>query len=288
MKRFGSIVITLLLIGANSLNAADSLFFKISLAEWSLHRALQNGEITNLDFPKIAKQNYDIDAVEYVNLFFKDKAEDTVYLSQLKNECTKYGVKSLLIMIDGEGNLADTNAVSREQAIKNHYKWIKAAQFLGCHSIRVNAAGNGTADEVKKAAIDGISKLCNYAAQYNINVIIENHWGYSSNGQWLTDIIKQVNKSNCGTLPDFGNFDTYDRYKGVEEMMPFAKGVSGKSYNFDTNGNETKIDFFKMLSIVKKAGYTGYIDVEYEGDRLSEDEGIKATKALLIKAAKQK
>ncbi len=258
--------------------------FKISLAEWSLHRALWNGKtITNLDFPRIAKKTYDLDAVEYVSTFFKGKGEDQAYLTALKDSCTKYGVKSLIIMVDGEGNLADTSAAKRTKAIENHYKWVKAAKFLGCHSIRVNAAGNGTMGEMQAAAIDALTKLSDYAADYGINVIVENHGGNSSIGKWLAEIMKTVNKPNCGTLPDLGNFYEYDRYAGVTDMMPYAKGVSGKTRDFDAEGNETKIDYAKMMKIIADSKFSGYIDVEYEGNILSEDEGIKASIALVKK-----
>jgi sugar phosphate isomerase/epimerase len=278
MKRIVLLLVVVFVFGYQLFSQND---MKVSLAEWSLHRSLEKGEMTNLDFPRLSKTVYNIDAVEYVSSFFKDKAEDKGYLKKLKAECRKYGVKSLLIMIDGEGNLADTNKAVRDKTIQNHRKWIKAAKFLGCHSIRVNVRGEGSMDAVGKAAVDGLSRLSNLAKPTKINIIVENHGGYSSNGKWLSDIIKTVNKSNCGTLPDFGNFYEYDRYQGVQDMMPFAKGVSGKSYDFDTKGNETKIDYARMLDIVRKSGYKGYIDVEYEGSRLSEDEGIKATKAML-------
>jgi sugar phosphate isomerase/epimerase len=257
--------------------------YKLSLAEWSLHRTLGKGTISNLDFPRIAKLTYGLDAVEYVSTFFKGKGEDTGYLTALKDSCTKYGVKSLLIMVDAEGNLADTSLAARTKAIENHYKWVKAAKFLGCHSIRVNAAGRGTMGQMQAAAIDGLSKLSDYAAGYGINVIVENHGGNSSIGKWLGEIMKTVNKPNCGTLPDLGNFYEYDRYQGVTDMMPFAKGVSGKTHDFDADGNETVIDYTKMMKIICDSKYTGYIDVEYEGNKLSEDEGIKATTALLNK-----
>jgi len=256
---------------------------KVSLAEWSFHKAIMSGKMTNLDFPRIARTDFDIGAVEYVSILFDGKAsvEDTVYLRKLKNECEKYKVVSNLIMVDGEGNLGDTNPVNREKAVQNHFKWVKAARFLGCHSIRVNAAGDGTPREVQKAMIDGLGKLCEYASKFGINIIVENHWGNSSDPEWLIPVIKAVNRSNCGVLPDFGNFDKADRYQAVEKMMPYAKGVSAKSYDFDTQGNETKIDFKRMLGIVQKSGYKGYIGIEYEGERLSEEDGIKATLNLI-------
>jgi sugar phosphate isomerase/epimerase len=274
----------ILITGSVCLNTqVQAQRFKISLAEWSFHKALEKGEMTNLDFPRIARTKYGIDGVEYVSTFFNGKGEDQDYLSKLKAECGKYGVKSLLIMVDDEGNLADTSSSARQKAVENHYKWVKAAKFLGCHSIRVNARGEGTMDQVKSAAIEGLSKLSDYAAKYNINVIVENHGEYSSNGKWLSDIMKAVNKPNCGTLPDLGNFYDYDRYLGVTEMMPFAKGVSGKTHDFDTNGNETVIDYVRMMKIISDAKYSGYIDVEYEGEKLSEDEGVKASVNLLKK-----
>ena len=279
-----SLLITMLLAAFISLNClAQEPAFKISLAEWSLNKSLFKKTITNMDFPRIAKETYGIDAVEYVSTFFRDKAEDMEYLTNLKKECEKYGVKSLLIMVDGEGNLADTSLAARTKAVENHYKWVKAAKFLGCHSIRVNAGGRGTMGQMQAAAIDGLGRLSAYAADYGINVIVENHGGNSSYGKWLAEIMKAVNRPNCGTLPDLGNFYEYDRYKGVTELMPFAKGVSAKTRDFDENGNETQIDYVKMMKIISDSGFKGYIDVEYEGTRLSEEEEIKATIALLKK-----
>jgi len=263
--------------------AAKKPWFEISLAEWSLHRTLRKGELDNLDFPAFAKKEFDIHAVEYVNQFFKDKAQDFTYLKELKKRAKDQGVKNVLIMVDGEGQLGDANTANRTKAVENHYKWVDAAKYLGCHAIRVNAAGKGEAEEVKKRVIDSMVTLADYAKKAKINVIIENHGGMSSHGDWLADILKQVNRKNAGSLPDFGNFYEYDRYQGVTDLMPFAKGVSAKSHDFETNGLEKQIDYEKMLNIVKSAGYKGYIGIEYEGKNLSEVEGIKATKALLEK-----
>jgi sugar phosphate isomerase/epimerase len=279
-----SFFLMLLLTGFISANLfSQKQEFKISLAEWSLHLALGKGTVTNLEFPGIAKTKYGLDAVEYVSGFFKGKAEDPGYLTALKDSCTKYEVKSLLIMVDSEGNLADTSLAARTKAIENHYKWVKAAKFLGCHSIRVNLSGRGTMGQMQAAAIDALSRLSDYASDFGINIIVENHGGNSSIGKWLAEIMKTVNKPNCGTLPDLGNFYEYDRYKGVTEMMPYAKGVSGKTLDFDSEGNETKVDYVKMMKIISDSKYSGYIDVEYEGIKLSEDEGIKASITLLKK-----
>jgi sugar phosphate isomerase/epimerase len=280
---------------ANKKNS-NELFFKISLAQWSLHRALKANQLDNLDFPATAKNEYGISAVEYVNQFFKDKAKDEKYLAELKKRCDDNGITNVLIMVDEEGDLATTDSKLRNKAVENHYQWVDAAKYLGCHSIRVNCFGKGTPEEVAKAGTEGLRKLSEYGQKSNINVIVENHGGVTSNGEWLSSVIKAVGLPNCGTLPDFGNFclrrekgdmwespcvEQYDRYKGIAELMPFAKGVSAKAYDFDENGNCIESDYSRMLKIVKDAGYTGHIGIEYEGSKLSEPDGIRATKALL-------
>ena len=261
--------------------AAKKSWFDISLAEWSLHKKLFKGDLKNIDFPEYTAKNFGIYGVEYVNQFFKDKAQDMTYLKDLNNRAKDNGVKNVLIMIDGEGSLGDRDENKRLKAVENHHKWIDAANFLGCRAIRVNAAGEGTKEEVKDQVVKSLSALADYGKKGKINVIVENHGGISSHGDWLADVLKTVNKKNCGSLPDFGNFYEYDRYQGVTDLMPYAKGVSAKSHAFDANGNETGIDYAKMMDIVKKAGYKGYVGIEFEGDKISEDEGIKLTKALL-------
>jgi len=263
--------------------------FKISLAEWSLHRTLRAGKLDNRDFAKTAKEQFGIDAIEYVNQFWMDKARDKAYVAELKKRAEDLGVKTLLIMCDNEGALGDSDAAKRTQAVENHYKWVEAAKELGCHSIRVNARSNARlpAEEQAKLAADGLRRLSEFAAPHGLNVIVENHGGLSSNGEWLVSVMKLVDRKNCGTLPDFGNFridmnTEYDRYQGVDELMPFAKAVSAKTHDFDADGNETRTDYFKMLEIVvKKHGYRGYCGIEYEGSKLGEAEGILASKKLL-------
>jgi sugar phosphate isomerase/epimerase len=271
--------------------ATTPLWFDISLAQWSLHKTLFAGEMDNLDFAKKSKMDFGISGLEYVNQFFKDKATDMDYLKQMKQRADDHGSTSVLIMVDREGNLGDTDDKARMLAVENHHKWVDAAKFLGCHSIRVNAAGQGTAEEVAAAATDGLGKLSEYAKTVGLNVIVENHGGYSSNGKWLSGVIAATGMDNCGTLPDFGNFcierspdgckEMYDRYQGVSELMPFAKAVSAKSHNFDADGWETESDYKRILKTVKDAGYTGWVGVEYEGSELSEDEGIRKTVELL-------
>ena len=260
--------------------------FQISLAEWSFHRALHQGELDPRDFAPLARKEFGIDVAEHVNTFFQDKAVDFAYLADMKQRADDAGVKHGLIMCDAEGELGDADDTARRQAVENHFRWIAAARYLGCHSIRVNAAGSGAPEEVSKRAAESLHHLCTVGEQYAIDVIVENHGGYSSNGAWLAATIKAADHPRAGTLPDFGNFNlgdgkTYDRYRGIAEMMPFARGVSAKSYAFDAQGEETTIDYHRMLKIVVDAGYHGHLGIEFEGDGVSEKEGVGLTKALL-------
>ena len=267
---------------------ADPIY-KISLAEWSLHRALFAGDMNHLDFAGAAR-SFSIDGIEYVNQFFKDKAQDTSYLQQMIDRANDNGVTNLLIMIDGEGNLGEPEDAERMRAVENHKKWVDAARFLGCHSIRVNARSNPelSYDEQMRLAADGLRALAEYADGQGIDVIVENHGGPSSDGAWLVGVMKMADHPRVGTLPDFGNFmisqgHWYDRYKGVAEMMPYAKAVSAKSHEFDELGNEIRTDYEKMMRIVLDAGYRGYVGIEYEGNTLNEEQGIGATRNLLMR-----
>ncbi|UCE05626.1 MAG: TIM barrel protein [bacterium] len=289
LKQSAELTASISLLGLSHTNSTRSLkesLFKISLAQWSLHRSIRSGEIDNLDFARIAKKEFGIDAIEYVNQFFADKAKDGKYLQEMKKRTDDEGVLNLLIMCDDEGHLGDPDEDKRTQAIENHYKWVEASKFLGCHSIRVNAHSEGSYEEQMKLAADGLSRLTEFGVQHEMNVIVENHGGLSSNGKWLIGVMQIVDHPRCGTLPDFGNFrikddEWYDRYEGVKELMPYAKAVSAKSHDFDKAENETSTDYLRMMKIVVDAGYKGYVGIEYEGDRLSEREGIKATKQLL-------
>jgi len=284
-------------------------FFKLSLAQWSLNRNIFAGKLSPFAFAAKAKE-LGFDGLEYVSGLYKNEYEEAEnQLQAIKNitkklnaKASEFGVESLLIMIDGEGDLGSSDKAIRKQAAENHHKWVDAANALGCHSIRVNLFGDGTKEAQLEQASDGLGQLCAYGKDQNINVIVENHGGYSSDPKWLTGVMKNVNMPNCGTLPDFGNFciareggakwgapciNEYEDYYGaVKMMMPYAKAVSAKSYNFNAAGDETKIDYYKMLQVIKDADYNGYIGVEFEGEA-DEEEGILATKNLLIKAAKK-
>jgi sugar phosphate isomerase/epimerase len=277
--------------------SSQNNWFEISLAEWSLNKTLFANKIMTLDFPQISKQQFGINVVEYVNLFFMDKAEDTKYLNELLRRCDDNGVKNHLIMVDAEGSLANSDNSERKIAVKNHYKWVHAAKYLGCSSIRVNTFGEGSAEDLKSASIDSLAELCEYASKENINILVENHGGHTSNAQWLVSVLRGVNKPNIGSLPDFGNFcirsekgytwgdtcfEEYDRYKGVAELMPFAKGVSAKAMKFDEKDNCVETDYDRMMGIVEKSGFSGYVGIEYSGT-IDEEEGIRKTKSLLEK-----
>ncbi len=281
---------------AANASASNKLFFDISLAEWSFHKALRAGKMSNLDFPMVAKKDFGINIVEYVNQFFKDKAQDVAYLKELMLRCNDNGVKNHLIMIDGEGYMGDVDAAKRKQAIENHYKWVECAKTLGCKTIRVNAHGEGNAEEVAKRCVESLRTLSEFGKTHDINVIVENHGGFSSNGEWLSGVMKEVGLKNCGTLPDFGNFcikrppgnwteclEDYDRYKGTAELMPYAKGVSAKSHDFNEAGEEIHTDYTRMLKMIKATGFKGIIGIEYEGDKLEEADGIRKTLELLKK-----
>jgi sugar phosphate isomerase/epimerase len=287
---------TLMGIGLSTAGAGDATgrpsagkigHFQISLAEWSLHRALFANQITNLDFPRLAREDYGIDGVEFVNQFFKDKAHDAAYLRDLKTRADDHGVICVLIMIDDEGDLSVTSRSERLQAVENHKKWVDAAVSLGCHSIRINTGHHYSATVVGEVA-EACSGLAEYGQKHGINIICENHGGPSSNPDALLALVAAVGKPNFGTLPDFGNFPKdaegrylLDLYDAVARMMPYAKGVSAKSLDFDAAGNESRFDYPRLLKIVTDAGYDGFIGIEYSGKRLSEPEGIRATQRLL-------
>ena len=280
-------------------------FFKLSLAQWSLHKTFNDQGVDPFKFAEISKE-MGFEGLEYVNHLYAKQIEnlgfDTV-IDSLKRLSEKNGMQNVLIMVDNEGDLADPDEALRDAAVENHKKWIDAAAKLGAHAIRVNTFGTNDPEIWKTSIVDGLKKLSMYAATKNINVLCENHGWLSSDAEKLMQAITAVNMANCGTLPDFGNWCTKrtdktakwgeceevypDKYKGTALMMAAAKAVSAKSYDFDENGNETTIDYTKMLQIVKDAGYTGFVGVEYEGSRLDETAGTKATKDLLLKVAKE-
>jgi len=262
-------------------DSQEKPLYKISCTEYSLHRMLAKGDLDNLDYAPFVRREFSLRAVEYWNAPFRDKAEDERYLAEMRSRAEDAGVEGTVILVDGEGYLGNPDATRRNEAVDRHKKWVTCAARLGCHSIRVNAHSSGSYDEQLRLAADGLAKLSAFAAPVKINVLVENHGGLSSDGDWLAGVMKRVDKTNCGTLPDFGNFGDYNRYLGVKQLMPYAKCVSAKSHNFDAAGDETGTDYLRMMKIVVAAGYHGYVGIEYEGSQLTEVEGVKATQRLL-------
>lgn len=313
----------ILAAGLTTARADHHQTFKISLAQWSMHRALKGGQLDNLDWAKHTKENFGIEALEYVNQFFcvgdrrKDKygfqPKPADYIAEMKKRTDDLGMTNVLIMCDGVGDLGNPDEGRRKDAIEGHFSWCDVANQLGCHALRVNARSKDTlsAEEQKELCVDGLRRLSEHAKTLGLSVIVENHGGLSSDGAWLASVMKEVGLENCGTLPDFGNFYLvknrgneeayqkskalytdrsveedkkglyYNRYQGIKDLMPYAKGVSAKSHDFDEDGNEVHTDFVEAMKIVRNSGYKGYIGVEYEGSALSEVVGIQKTKDLL-------
>lgn len=310
MKSFTFSLITLtLLISCQSQKPPSQeakSFFKLSLAQWSFHRSIKYNNLSPYEFARLASE-LDFEGLEYVSTLYPDvmKSDDKTsainsFIEKNNSLAAQYKMKNVLIMVDEEGNLSTSNKNERLEAIENHKLWINAAHKMGCGAIRLNLHGEEDEELWIKNSIASLEMLSEFAKPLNVNIIVENHGGNSSNASLLMKVINQVSFDNCGTLPDFGNFclskdwgslkenkcdNPYDPYMGVSEMMPKAFGVSAKAYDFDASGNETILDYKKLLSIVKKAGYNGFIGVEYEGDHLSEEEGIIATKKLIEKTS---
>ncbi|MCV9389048.1 sugar phosphate isomerase/epimerase family protein [Reichenbachiella ulvae] len=298
MKNYFSVLLLVLVLAgcqpSKTENMEEKKELKISLAEWSLNRAIRGGQMSNLDFPRVAAQEFGIYAVEYVSQLFPDDTTDKGYLQQLIDSCDRYGVKSTMIMIDHMGNLGDTTETARKQAVQNHMRWLDAAAFLGCESVRVNGNGFGSVEAVTAALVKSMTELGDEAKKRGLMVIIENHgismpdgsWNFnsfSSNGKYLSNALKETNHPNVGALPDFGNFAEYDRYQGVKDLLPYSYGISAKTFEFDENGEAIQTDYKKMFDIINASDFDGWVGVEFEGDGVSEYEGIKKTKALIEK-----
>jgi sugar phosphate isomerase/epimerase len=278
--------------------APDQKVLQISLAQWSLHRNFNDGTLDPVDFAAIAMEKYGIQAVEYVNSFYRDRVADETFWNQMKARSSDAGVKNWVMMVDDEGDLGTADKNERLQSVENHYKWVHAANLLGCRTMRVNAFGDPDREVYRASIMDAMARLADYAAQFDLNIVIENHGLFSSDAELIAGIIKEVNRPNFGSLPDFGNWclsakwgttqgecdEVYDRYKGVAEMLPYAKAVSAKSYNFNAQGEDTKIDYYRMMKMVKESDYNGFTGIEYEGEEKSEHEGILLTRDLMIKA----
>jgi sugar phosphate isomerase/epimerase len=295
-------------------NGKKEMPFKLALSQFSLASQFWTKQLDPLDFPQKTIKTFGISGLDYCSMFFATRAKDTAFLNDLKKRALDNGCYNLRIMIDGEGVLGDLNKDVRTKAVENHYKWIDAAATLGCPMIRVNVEGEGDPNEVSKAAIESLHALIDYGRKSNVDIIVENHVGISCNAGWLANVMKEMNTPHCGTLADFGNFcvnrtkpptndiagwmqtkclEEYDRYKGIQELMPYAKGVHAKAHVFDANGNDTETDFARMFKIIIDSGFKGWVSVEYEGGLLKmygkdnkyldDDAGVLATKKLIDK-----
>jgi L-ribulose-5-phosphate 3-epimerase len=288
--------------------------FLISLAQWSLHRRILGpalpllrglyeahiasrfgppdsfrGDLDPLDFPVVARREFGIGAVEYIGYFYATRVRNTDYLRELKTRAEGEGVRSLVVACGAEGAIGDPDTKKRRDVVQRHLKWLDMAAYLGCHSVSVRVASAGAADEQASLVADGLRDLADWSASHGLNVLIENHYGLSSDGAWLAETFKLVDRPNVGVSPDWGNFEPADAdrlYTSVAEMMPYARAVTAKCYDFDPRGNETTLDFPRLVRIATEAKYRGHLGIEYEGERLSEADGILACKALLERIQK--
>jgi len=261
-------------------------WFEISIAQWSFQRQFYSGEMKTVDFPKFAAEKLGIYGIDYLSDFMLDIYTKPEKLKQLKKRSDDLGVHNEMIMCHKEGRVGDMISANRAKVIDTHYRWIEAAHHLGCKSIRVNARSGGSRQQQLDLVTDSLTQLSKFAAPLGINIIVENLWGsdYSYKANFIADVMKNVNMNNCGTLPDLNNFRYDDPYKSTAIIMPWAKAVSAKSMDFDPKGREKYIDYFRMMDIVHKSGFNGYIGIEWEGCKKSPMEGVLLTKALLEKA----
>jgi L-ribulose-5-phosphate 3-epimerase len=275
-----------LLAAPQAARTAPERKFRISLAEWSVHRAIRSRFITNLDFPRIAREQFGIEGLEFVNQLWEAPTQD--YVRKLKSNARSTGTQPVLIMCDAEGAMGAAVREERMKAAANHYKWVDIAAELGCHSIRANMYPDpepktpAEIDAFIGYCSESFNQLCEYAKARGLNVIIENHGGLSSDPDIVIRLMKMVNLPNFGTLPDFGNFPkTADRYAAIAKLLTYAKGVSFKCFDFDASGRETTMDMDRIMRSVLDSGYHNWVGIEYEGDRQTEFEGAQAGKRYL-------
>jgi L-ribulose-5-phosphate 3-epimerase len=254
---------------------------KLAVQQYSFNRQLRDGSLEILDYPKIVVEGTGIKALEYFNGHIEDKAGDTSFFRELKQRCNDLGVTNTMMLCRSSIPLDSPDAKKRAQSVDEMKVWLEATKTLGGTTIRVDCKSPGKYDEKKQHAADGLNALCDVAESMKMDIVVENHGGHSSNGKWLAELMQIVNRPNCGSLPDFQNFKDYDPYQGVEDLMPSAKIVCAKSKHFDYKGNETNVDYERMMKIVLDAGFKGYIGIEFEGHDMDPIAGILATKKLI-------
>jgi len=258
---------------------------RISLGQWSLHKAMGRRLLSNLDFPRVAREQFGIEGLEFVNFLWEAPTSD--YIQRVKRAMSSTATKAVLMMCDGEGLMAHSVKEKRLQTAANHYKWVDIAAELGAHAIRANLGAEkepktpAEVDAVVNYAAESFRKLAEYGASRKVNVVVENHGGVSSDPVAMARVIKAVKLPNLGVLPDFGNFaKEVDRYDAIAKFMPYAKAVTFKCVDFK-DGKETTMDMDRLMKSVLDSGYRSWVGIEYGGDRLTEYEGIQAAKNYL-------
>jgi L-ribulose-5-phosphate 3-epimerase len=251
------------LTGTHSTHAAPASD-EISLAAWSLVRSFRNGKWKLVDLPRICRENLGIGALEFVNQFFENPVLQ--YLQTVKRAGKQYEVKFVRIMVDGEGEMAAVEKKDRLASARAHRKWVDIAYELGCADIRCNMRG-GTPDwkndkDLVKRAAEAFNDLLEYARPANIDILIENHGGASSDPDTLVAVMKAVNNPHFGTLPDYGNVNLGDdRYEVMRKILPYAKGVSVKAA-WTADGNNVFGDLEKLIKITQESGFHGFWGIE--------------------------
>ena len=299
----------------------DKSKMDIGLQMYSFAPLIMQGKFDLLGFPDLVKNTYGINGAEYWSIPFMGRENDRDFLNDLKRRSDDNGVDNLIILVDdidiktmqSGPSLASSNKNDRDTAIDYHKKWVDVAKNIGCHSIRINLRSEEENDQkILENSSESISKLIEFSKQDIISIVIENHGGITGDADWLVSLMKNVDSKHLGTLPDFGTYnfcikrgnlnfqslsenceDQYDKYLGVKKLMPYAKGVSAKSHEFDKDGEELSTNYSRMIKIISESNYKGYITIEYEGAMkgmfggegtyLSPHEGILATKKLINK-----
>jgi len=256
--------------------------FQVGIQEYTFHRWIGR-KLDHLDYPALCKEKLGITHIEYWNRPFGGKHTDKKYVGELVKRTTGEGMKNVLILVDAKNQLDDANKDQRDKAVDEHKGWIDCAAQLGCDAVRVNCRSGGNPEANLKNAGDGVGRLCDYAKDTKVKVVIEPHGGHSQNPDWLLKAMKALDRTNAGILPDFNNFGRYDRYDAVTKTLPFAPAVCAKALKFDDKGNETRTDYFRMLKIVYDSDFSGVITIEFEGGGIDPIEGSLMTKKLILK-----
>jgi L-ribulose-5-phosphate 3-epimerase len=244
----------------------------ISLAQWALVDEVKSGKWKTVDFAKIAKNDFGLNGIEFVNTLFEVTTEG--YLRRLKKNAADNGVTMVLIMVDDEGDGCSATKEERRQFEINHRKWIDAAAYLGCKAIRTNCRGpqGVSKEEALKYSIETYQMMMEYAVPAKISVLIENHGGISNDAGWMVSLMKEVNNLYFGTYPDWrAPADNFDNVDYLLKMLPYAGGMSYRN-------QPTEELTAKMIRLAKDSGYRGWYGIESSGR-----EEIKKGIALLRK-----